>query len=173
MEEQTLRERADRRELQQIISGLTEGVVLVDPDGAIVWANETALRIHGAQRLDDLGHSAAAYRTKFKLRYRNNRRIQPRNYPIQRALNGETFGGVVVEVSPARDRDRHWIHRVRSLALVNGAGAPDGFALVIHDLTDQVSAEERFEQTFAANPAPAIICRLSRPALYQSQRRLP
>ena len=54
MEEQIPRERADRRQLQQIIAGLTEGVVLVDPDGTIVWANETALALHGVERLEDL-----------------------------------------------------------------------------------------------------------------------
>jgi PAS domain S-box-containing protein len=161
MEEKIPRERADRRQLQQIISGLTEGVVLVDPDGAILWANETALRMHGAERVEELGQTAAAYRRRFKLRYRNNHRIAPRGYPIERALRGETFSDVVVELKRAGDDERRWMHRVRSLALVNGAGAPECFALVILDVTEQISAEERFERAFAANPAPAIICRLS------------
>lgn len=34
-------------------------------------------------------------------------------------------------------------------------------ALIITDATELASAEQRFERTFAANPAPAVICRLS------------
>jgi PAS domain S-box-containing protein len=161
MEEEIPRERADRRQLQQIISGLTEGIILLEPDGAIVWANETALRIHGVECLEDLGHTAAGYRKRFKLRYRNHRPLPARSYPIERALRGEKLSDVVVELTPTGNGEHHWIHRVRSLTLVDATGQPDCIALVIHDLTDYFSAEERFEQTFAANPAPAIICRLS------------
>jgi PAS domain-containing protein len=48
------RQRADRRQLQQIIAGLTEGVILVDPDQTIFWANETALAMHGVEKLRSL-----------------------------------------------------------------------------------------------------------------------
>jgi PAS domain S-box-containing protein len=161
MEEEIPRPRADRRQLQQIISGLTEGIVLLEPDGAIVWANETAVRIHGVESLEDLGHTAAGYRKRFKLRYRNHRRVPPRSYPIERALRGENFSDVIVELTRAGNSEHRWMHRVRSLTLVDAAGRPDCIALAIHDLTDYFSAEERFEQTFAANPAPAMICRLS------------
>ncbi len=33
--------------------------------------------------------------------------------------------------------------------------------LILHDATEWASAEQRFEKTFNANPAPAVICRLS------------
>jgi len=42
--------RADRRQVQQIITGLTEGVLLLDPDRTIVWSNEAALSMHGGDR---------------------------------------------------------------------------------------------------------------------------
>ena len=161
MEEEIPRPRADRRQLQQIISGLTEGIVLLEPDGAILWANETALRIHGAENLEDLGHTAAAYRKRFKLRYRNHRPVPTRSYPMERALRGENFSDLIVELTPNGNGEHRWMHRIRSLTLVDAAGHPDCIALAIHDLTDYFSAEERFEQTFAANPAPAMICRLS------------
>ena len=35
-------QRADRTQLQQIIAELTEGVIMVNPDRTIDWANETA-----------------------------------------------------------------------------------------------------------------------------------
>ena len=38
---------------------------------------------------------------------------------------------------------------------------PELLVLVIQDATERFSAEERFERAFNANPAPAIVCRLS------------
>jgi hypothetical protein len=40
----------DHRQLQQIIAGLAEGVILVVLDQSILWANVAALRMHGVKR---------------------------------------------------------------------------------------------------------------------------
>ncbi len=55
--------------------------------------------------------------------------------------------------------DRSRCHR--GIALTDKNGRPESYALVIQDMTERFTAEERFERTFNANPAPAIICRLS------------
>ena len=58
----------DRSQLQQIISGVTEGVILVEPDGRIVWANEAALQMHGAVGVPELGDTVGDYAALFTLR---------------------------------------------------------------------------------------------------------
>jgi PAS domain S-box-containing protein len=155
------RESADRRQLQQIVSGLTEGIILIDPDRNIVWANETALAIHGVETAAELGGTVDAYGRIFALHYRNNHSLEPAQYPGERLLRGELFHDVVVEVT-RRDRDeRKWVHQVRGLILTNAGDQPESLALVLRDVTERFNAEDRFERTFNANPAPAIICRLS------------
>ncbi len=156
----SLATQTNRKQLQQIITGLSEGVILVEPDQRIVWANESALQLHGVETVEDLGADVAAYRERFALRYRNNHRLQAGNYPIDRVIAGETFSDVIVEVIPAADPDRCWVHRVRSLVLTDARGEPDCLVLIIADITEWASAEQRFEKTFNANPAPAVICRL-------------
>ncbi|MDC8746764.1 PAS domain-containing protein [Xanthomonas campestris] len=52
----------NRRQLQQIITGLSEGVILVEPDQTITWANEAALAMHGASDLAELGATVSDYR---------------------------------------------------------------------------------------------------------------
>ena len=42
----------DRSQLQQIIAGITEGVILIEPDQAVTYANRAALAMHGVQDLD-------------------------------------------------------------------------------------------------------------------------
>ncbi|OPG75026.1 helix-turn-helix transcriptional regulator, partial [Pseudomonas ogarae] len=67
----------------------------------------------------------------------------------------------LVEVTPQADPDRTWVHRIRSMVLADRNGEPELLVLILSDATEWASAEQRFEKTFGANPAPAVIGRLS------------
>jgi len=158
----TLRDTADFRHLRQIVAGLDEGVILIDPDQSLLWANDAALTMHGVERLDQLGRTVDEYRSRFQLRYRNNHRLEADDYPVERVAAGESFSEVVVEVTVAGEVQPRWVHQVRSLVLNDrDDGEPSCVVLVIQDVTARYEAEDRFEQSFNANPAPAIICRLA------------
>ncbi|HEV2507139.1 MAG TPA: PAS domain S-box protein [Mesorhizobium sp.] len=148
--------RLDRITLQHIISGLSDGVIFVEPDGRIAWANKAALDMHRIAEVEELGADAKAYRRNFTLRYRNNHLLDKGQYPIERLLAGDTVDDVTVEISPTSDLDLVWIHTVRGMPM------PDAemMVLVIRDETPRFEAEERFERAFNANPAPGLICRL-------------
>ncbi|MFW9078839.1 helix-turn-helix transcriptional regulator [Pseudomonas sp. P2757] len=151
----------NRRQLQQIIASLSDGVILLELDQSILWANEAALTMHGISRVGELGHNAKEYAERFNLRYRNNHPLTADQYPLSRVAAGETFSDVLVEVTPAHDEERTWVHTVRSLVLTDRNGDPESLVLIMSDVTDWANAEQRFEKTFNANPAPAVICRLS------------
>ena len=151
----------NRSQLQLIIAGLTDGVILIEPDQTIAWANDAALAMHGVDKTEHLGADVSAYRSNFQLQYRNNHQIETGKYPIERVVGGERFDDVVVEVTPAGQNRPLWTHRIRSLVINDADGKPDCLVLILKDATDRFQAEERFQKTFAANPAPAIICRLS------------
>ncbi|WP_242096344.1 MULTISPECIES: PAS domain S-box protein [unclassified Sphingomonas] len=158
----TLRETADLRHLRQIIVGLDEGVILIDPDQSLLWANDAALAMHGVATLPELGATVDEYRDRFQLRYRNNHRLEGDDYPIERVVAGDSFSEVVVEVTVAGETDPRWVHQVRSLVLNDADdGDPACLVLIIQDVSARYEAEDRFEQSFNANPAPAVICRLS------------
>jgi PAS domain S-box-containing protein len=115
--------------------------------------------MHGAASLDELGATVDAYRARFSLRYRNKR--APDQYPIERVVAGETFHDVVVEVTRTDQPGADFVHSLRSLVATDRDGNPSCLALILKDVSDQFEAEERFERTFNANPAPAVITRLS------------
>ncbi len=146
--------------LQQIIAGLTEGVILVEPDQTLSWANRAALEMHGATELDELGRTVADYQTRFRLTYSNKHPLAAGDYPVQRVVAGEAFDELVVEVTRLDRPGSRWIHQLRGLVLTGSTKQPELLALVIEDVTERFDAEERFERTFDANPAPAVICRL-------------
>jgi PAS domain S-box-containing protein len=161
MENRLKKPSRDYRQLQQIIVGLTDGVILIGTDQKILWANDAALTMHGVRTVKALGATVSQYRQRFRLRYRNNRAVERGRYPIERVVTGESFSDVIVEVSPARVPEQRWIHTIRSLVITDDADVPDYLVLIIKDETERFRAEERFESAFNANPAPALICRVS------------
>ncbi len=161
MSRDVLTTETNRRQLQQIIAGLSDGVILLELDQTILWANEAALAMHGVSRIGELGNNAGEYVERFNLRYRNNHTLMLEQYPISRVAAGETFSDVLVEVTPRSDEERTWVHSVRSMVLTDRDGETESLVLIMSDVTDWANAEQRFEKTFNANPAPAVICRLS------------
>lgn len=152
--------RINRSTLQELIAGLSDGIIFVDPDGSIVWANTSALDMHRIASLVELGADAKDYRRNFTLRYRNNHPLEEGQYPIERLLAGESLADVTVEISPSSDLDLTWVHTVRSMVISDASDKPDVLVLVMRDETPRFEAEERFERSFNANPAPGLICRL-------------
>ena len=153
---------ADLSQLEQIVTGLQEGVILIDPDRRVVWANGAALAMHGVRTLQELGCSIDEYLTNFVLRYPDGRDLDDGQHPVNRVLAGEAFDDVVVEVRRRRmGGELKWTHRIRSLIIRDGDGRTERLALIVHNASEQAAAELRFERMFAANPAPAVICRLS------------
>lgn len=150
---------ASRQPLYQLVGDLVEGIVLLDPDGRLRWANRAALRMHGVETLEALGADVDDYRSRFDLYYRNNREVGEGRSPMERLLEGEAFDDVILDVQPVTAEGERRFHRVKGKTLTQG-DAPDAIALIIEDITELLSAQERFERSFNANPAPALICRL-------------
>jgi PAS domain S-box-containing protein len=147
--------------LEQLTESLLEGVILMDPTGIILGANAAALAMHGVGKVEDLGNTAEDYVQRFCLRYRDHRRLTHREYPLMRLLAGDTFPDLIVEVAPLGTNTPRWVHQVRDVAMDDDGGEPDCLALVIHDVSERFDAEDRFEAMFQANPAPAMIVRVS------------
>ncbi len=151
----------DHRQLRQILAGLKEGVILVDVGKTILWANEAAIAMHGIKLKRDLGGTLAAYRDRFSLKYRNNHVVAEGEHPVDRAIAGDSQVEATLEVRPSADLEQYWIHALRCFPVKDPDDGTDYIAWVIQDETRRYEAEDRFEAAFNANPAPAIICRLS------------
>ena len=143
------------------MESLLAGVILMDPTGVILGANAAALQMHGISKVEELGATADDYAQRFCLRYRDHRRLTAREYPLIRLLAGESFPDLIVEVAPLGSNEPRWVHQVRDVAMDDDGGEPDCLALIIHDVSERFDAENRFEAMFQANPAPALIVRVS------------
>ena len=148
------------RHLEQLMAHLLDGVIVIDPAGTILSANEAALRMHGVDHVADLGGTAEGYAERFSLRSADHRPLRHREYPLFRLLAGETFPDLIVEVAPAGEDQVRWVHQVRDVTMDVDGGEPDYLALVLSDVSMRFDAEARFNAMFQSNPAPAIIVRL-------------
>jgi PAS domain S-box-containing protein len=149
------------KHLEQLMAQLLDGVILIDPAGTILSANAAALRMHGVRQVGDLGGTAEGYAERFALRSPDHRVLNRRDYPLFRLLAGESFPDLVVEVAPAGEGETRWVHQVRDVTMDVDDGEPDYLALVLSDVSERFDAEARFRAMFQANPAPAILVRLS------------
>lgn len=149
------------RHLEQLMAQLLDGVILLDSAGVILRANAAALRMHGIDKLEDLGTTAEGYAERFTLRSSTGRPLKRRDYPLFRLLAGESFPDEVVEVMPAGEDEVRWVHQVRDVTMDVDGGEPDYLALVLCDVSARFDAEARFKAMFQANPAPALVVRQS------------
>ena len=148
-------------QLRKIVDGVSEGVIVLDSGGRILWANGVAMALHQVQGPSELGATVKAYRSRFRLRFQTGQRLRREDYPMEQAMAGRQLQPTYVSLHHPEDDERIGIHRVHTLALGNVSGDPDCYAVIHHDITRRCEVEQRFERTFAANPAPALICRLS------------
>ncbi len=156
--ESNLRLATAMTERDAILSQLAEGVIVTDPEGAIVFVNEAARRHHGMARLDVTPDDyAEAYQlfTEDGLPYPSDQ------LPLARAVRtGETItdarwrirrpdGTEVIAVGNARP-------------VVTETGASIGAVLTLRDDTARVQAEQRLAESEArfrtvADSAPVPI----------------
>lgn len=148
----------DRFQLEAIIADLSIGVMTLSADGSLAYANQYALDMHGVHTLGELGSSAAGYRKKFRLTDLLEVPLPASAYPFERLLAGDTFDAVMLKL-PFKDDWR--VHKCRGISVKDRAGDTDFYVLVCEDETERFDAEQRFERTFTANPAPGLINRLS------------
>ncbi|WP_062120891.1 helix-turn-helix transcriptional regulator [Aureimonas sp. AU40] len=151
----------DRRQLHQLISGLRDGVILLGLDQRVLWANDAALTMHGAERIEDLGCDVDDYRKRFRLTYRNKHPVRGTGLSIEGVLAGEQSEPIVVEVRVDGTPDQSRVHALRFQVITKDDGEPDFVVLIVEDETARYDAEDRFESAFNANPAPAMICRIA------------
>ena len=140
--EQTAREQVSRQ-LQGIVASMTEGLIVADMSGYVVEFNPAALLKLGLTDadLDRIRQNPVYLSDYFTTFDTDGTALPPQEWPLARALRGETFTGLRVQVRRADTGKGIW-------ASVGGAGVYDSagkqtLALItIRDISAQVEAEQ-------------------------------
>lgn len=122
----------DRARTEAILSGMIEGVLVVDAAGRVQLANAAARRMLRLDALAPGGHYLEIIR-----------------HPAIADLVGSALGGQTPEsvpLSPPHDERRTWVARAAPTTAQRGQGA----VLVLHDITDLKRADQ-IRRDFVAN----------------------
>ncbi|WP_162238774.1 PAS domain S-box protein [Brevundimonas sp. Leaf363] len=145
-------------ERDAILGQLAEGVIVTDPQGAIVFVNEAAKRQHGVEALNV---TPDQYTDRYHLLTEDGRPFPSEQTPLARAvLQGETVLDARWRI---RRADGDEVLAVGNARPVTGPdGERIGAVLTLRDETARIKAEQRLSESEArfrtvADTAPALI----------------
>jgi PAS domain S-box-containing protein len=139
----------------KVVEHLSEGVVIVDPDDQLIYWNPAALRMHGYGSAEEAVRSLSDAPKMFELATLEGGVIPPEEWPLARALRGESLCDVEVRIrrfSPAWSR----IFRYSGSRVQYAGRRPLGF-LTISDVTERKQTEKELERVSRLNVARSLI----------------
>lgn len=103
---------ADRRlvrsHLESILNSIAEGFVVADPDGRIIHMNSSALAIHGLRSVCEARKGTENLARTVEVMTLDGRPLPVEEWPISRALGGESFWGIDLLVR-ATGEEASWV----------------------------------------------------------------
>lgn len=132
----------ERARLWALVSSLDEGVIAIAPNGQATIINDAALRLHGYASLRDLPSTRMQdFVGVFEFAHLDGRPLAPEEWPIARALRGETLRDVELHFSRADGSCAHTISY--NGRLVRGADGEPLMALItLRDITERLNTEQ-------------------------------
>lgn len=148
IEELAAQMQAGRDELEAVINSMSEGVVVIEPNGRVVSANPAALKLHGAPSLAELPENMAEYAKVFEMLHADGRPLHVSDWPIMDAIKGQPV--VNMELSGRRlDTGQTWVASYSITPVRNRSGQVSLLVVAIYDLTPIKQAERHLRQLMA------------------------
>lgn len=148
------REQSERR-LNAVINQMTEGVVIFDPVGNLIDINPSALAVHRAKKAADLRRHFEELTDTFELFDLQGRLLTGDEWPIGRALRGETFQNLEVRVR-RKDTGETWFASYGGTPVLDDQGDPICFIVTLRDITGRRRMEEELEQRVKKRTAELV-----------------
>jgi PAS domain S-box-containing protein len=137
-----VRERAAREQLDTILGGVADGVIVQSADGTFVYANDTAARKAGFDSAEAyLGAGTYELSRRLSVLDAEGRPFPYDQLPARRAFHGDPAPEMVVQFRRADTEEIRW-SRTQS-RIVRGADGQPLAISIFHDITDEMRARDR------------------------------
>lgn len=137
-----VRERAAREQLDAILGGVADGVMVQREDGTVIFANEAAARIAGFDSVEGyMQRTAAAVSRQLSVLDADGQPFALDQLPARRAFRGEPTPEMVVQFRRAGTQECRW-SRTQARIVRGATGEPLAIS-IFHDITDEMRSHER------------------------------
>lgn len=132
-------------QLQAVIAHMDQGLIIGDAQGNIVHANPAALKCHGFASIEELQRSTPRLRQLFEVRDLQGRLLPYEQWPSTRALRGQEFSDMEVEVR-RRDTGRAFFASYGGAPIFEPDGRHILSVLTVRDITARKQSERRLRE---------------------------
>ena len=137
-----------RGELEAVYDAMSDGVMVFDPAGRVILANEAAARLFGYHAPEALRRQASWFAREFELDAPEGRSLPLDDWPLSRLLRGESIGHVELWTR-RRDTGREWLVGYSGGPVLDDEGRLRLAVLIMRDVTQQRRAEEALRDSTA------------------------
>jgi PAS domain S-box-containing protein len=145
IEEMAAASRMELAKLQVVIDSMAEGLVIADPKGDVLMVNPAARAIVGFETRQEVPKNLEAWEHLLEISDLAGRVLPHNEWPLRRALRGETFFNWDVRVR-RKDTGRAWIASYNGGPVLDEQGQVVLGLVTIRDVTERLKAEERFKR---------------------------
>ncbi|MHB8790133.1 MAG: PAS domain S-box protein [Desulfobulbaceae bacterium] len=140
--------RKNEAQLRETLRHLTEGVIVSDLDGNLVYWNPAAVEIHGFSSEEEYLRDLPEFAATFELATAEEGILPVERWPLSRILQGETLRSWEVQVRRL-DTDRERVYRYGGTLARDPEGKPLLAVLTVADITERKRAEQRIRNNNA------------------------
>jgi PAS domain S-box-containing protein len=133
-----------RDQLDIILRGVADGIIVYDTNGRIIYANEAAAKMTGSASVQALMETpVAGIATRYEIIDEQRQPFPSSQFPHLQVLAGEAEAEAIMGYQQrGTGQPEHWSF-VKSRPIHNELGEVTMVITIIHDITERVAAEQR------------------------------
>lgn len=139
-------------QLKAVINSMTEGLVITEPQSNIVTFNPVALALHEYDNVEEVRLHLHELPNTFEVHDLQGNFVPVEQWPISKALNGETFSNYEIQVH-RRDTGKTWIGSYGGTPVRDKHGQIILAIVTIRDVTEQRQAQVELARSLASEKA--------------------
>ena len=132
---------ASRAMLEAALSAMTDAVFISDTEGHLILSNEAFAAFHRFASREECFPHLFHYSVLFQIFTPDGQEAPPAQWPVSRALQGETVDGAELGVR-RRDTGETWLASYSFAPIRNEVGAIVGSVVTARDITEKRKAEQ-------------------------------
>ncbi|MBJ6724501.1 PAS domain-containing sensor histidine kinase [Geomesophilobacter sediminis] len=128
-------------QLEAVLDGIREGVIIGDLEGHVLRMNRAALALHDSSSLDEVRRHLESYQDLFRLTRLDGEPVPLADWPLARVLRGEEFTEQEVKVESIGS-GKQWIGSYSGSLVHDREGNPFLAVLTVRDVTERRRIED-------------------------------